>query len=181
MGAIRDAYRTDLQGLSWLDNSTRANAIIKLDAMIELIGYSTVDPNIGSPEALEKYYAAVQVKADDYYSNVVQAKAQHLKNMLARLSRPTERNRMDENPQYVDAYYHFWLNHFSVLAGIVQTPSYTHNAPEYLNFGALGMIAGHEISHGFDNFGRNFGPRGELKDVSFFEFFSLNVNKGLYV
>ncbi|KAG0024981.1 hypothetical protein BGZ82_010280 [Podila clonocystis] len=161
---IREAYRTDFQGLGWLDNSTRANAITKLDATIELIGYSTVDPNVGSAEALEKYYAAVQVKEDEYYSNVVRAKAQILKNLLARLGRPTERNRMDQDAQYVDAYYHFWLSHFAVLAGIVQPPSFTANAPEYLNFGALGMIAGHEISHGFDNFGRNYGPRGELHD-----------------
>lgn len=136
--------------------------------MIELIGYSTADPNVGSAEAREKYYAAVHIKDSEYYSNVIQAKAQILKNMLARLGRSPERNRMDEDPQYVDAYYHFWLNHFSVLAGIVQRPSFTANAPEYLNFGALGMIAGHEISHGFDNFGRNYGPRGELHDVSFF-------------
>ncbi|KAG0091545.1 hypothetical protein BGZ92_000418 [Podila epicladia] len=168
VGAIREAYRTDFQALGWLDNATRANAISKLDAMIELIGYSTVDPDVGSAEALEMYYTALQVKDTEYYSNVVQAKAQILKNMLARLGRSTERNRMDEHPHYVDAYYHFWLNHFSVLAGIVQPPSFTANAPEYLNFGALGMIAGHEISHGFDNFGRNYGPRGEMHDYSNF-------------
>ncbi|KAF9296135.1 Peptidase M13 [Mortierella antarctica] len=141
VGTIREAYRADFQALGWIDNSTRANAITKLDAMIDLIGYSTVDPNVGSAKALEKYYAAVHIKDSEYYSNVIQAKAQILKNMLARLGRSTERNRMDEDP---------------------------HNAPEYLNFGALGMIAGHEISHGFDNFGRNYGPRGELHDYSKF-------------
>ncbi|KAF9330213.1 hypothetical protein BG006_006831 [Podila minutissima] len=133
VGTIREAYRTDFQALGWLDNSTHANAITKLDAMIELIGYFTADPNVGSAEAHEKYYAAVHIKDSEYYSNLVQAKAQILKKMLYR-----------------------------------SAPYFTANTPECLNFGALGMITGHEIAHGFDNFDRNYGPRGELHDYSNF-------------
>lgn len=168
VGAVRDAYRSDFQELAWLDETTRANAITKLDAMIELIGYSNTDPNVGSAKDLEAYYAAVKITTEsggDYYVNMAQVKAHVIRTMLTQLGKPPNRDKMEMDPQYVNAYYNPFLNHFAVLAGIVQPPMLTPNAPEYLNFGALGMVAGHEIGHGFDNYGRRYDATGKLFDV----------------
>lgn len=169
VGAIRDAYRTDFQELVWLDKTTRANAIKKLDAMIELVGYSTTDPNVGSAKDLDVYYAAVKITTEsggDYYVNMAQAEAHVIRAMLTKLGKPPNRDQMQMDPQYVNAYYNPFLNHFAVLAGIVQPPMFSLNAPEYLNFGGLGMVAGHEIGHGFDNYGRRYDATGKLLDVS---------------
>ncbi|KAF9384409.1 hypothetical protein CPC16_008446 [Podila verticillata] len=167
VSGIRDAYRSDFQELSWLDKTTRANAITKLDAMLELIGYSTMDPNVGSAKDLDAYYAAVKITTEsggDYYDNMIQAKAHVIRTMLTQLGQPPNRDQMGMDPQYVNAYYNPLLNHFAVLAGIVQPPKFTPNAPEYLNFAALGMVAGHEIGHGFDNSGRRYDATGKLFD-----------------
>ncbi|KAF9975978.1 Peptidase M13 [Actinomortierella ambigua] len=162
--SIIEAYHANVLRQEWLDTITRDNAVKKLDAMLALIGASAVDPNVSSAPELEVYYEKVIAREDDYYSNAVQASAQALQQLLNRLGKPADRRRMREDPQAANAYYFNLMNHFGLLAGIVQPPMFTPGAPEYLNYGGVGMIIGHEISHGFDTLGRSLGPRGEQVD-----------------
>ncbi|KAF9972589.1 hypothetical protein BGZ73_004290 [Actinomortierella ambigua] len=159
--ALLETYRIELTELEWLDETTRQRALEKLDAMIEVIAYSRVNPDVSSSESLALYYSQLTINEDDYYGNQNRARAWRRAQRFSKAGKRKNRQEMDTTPQTVNAYYNPLLNQILFPAGILQKPIFATHDPEYLNFGSFGMIAGHEITHGFDNVGRTHGPDGK--------------------
>ncbi|KAG0253767.1 hypothetical protein DFQ27_007239 [Actinomortierella ambigua] len=164
INAIKGTYRTGFTNIDWLDNNTRANAIQKLDAIDTLVGWSAADPNIGSPAALEQYYDDVNVKQGDYYGSVGQGVRSFMKKNFARAGKRADRQRMNMDPHSVNAFYAPLSNQVAFPAAFVQPPMYRAGGPDYLNYGSLGFVAGHELTHGFDTNGRRFDATGRIRD-----------------
>ncbi|KAG0233984.1 hypothetical protein BGW42_006965 [Actinomortierella wolfii] len=162
--SLRDSFKTNLPKLDWLDNQTLANAVRKLDAIESLVGWSMADPNVGSPTDLERYFSNVKVNRRNYYSTMASASRTVVANALRRAGKKSQRQRMFPDPQTINAFYHPMTNQVIFPAAFVQPPMYRAGAPEYINYGAIGYIAAHEITHGFDISGRLFDADGLLRD-----------------
>ncbi|CAK9294803.1 unnamed protein product [Gordionus sp. m RMFG-2023] len=156
---IKLAYKTSLQNLNWMDITTKARSIAKVDAIKLKIGYPDY---IIIPKELDKDYRGLNMKKNSYFKNYLnQDIASHL-NKLKRLFEPIDKERYYLPPHFVDAYYAWAENDITFLAGLLQKPLYDRTYPETYLFGAIGSIISHEISHGFDNNGRKYDEKGNL-------------------
>ncbi|KAF9162046.1 hypothetical protein DFQ26_003898 [Actinomortierella ambigua] len=162
--ALRTTYRVELNEAEWLDEATRKKAIEKLEAIDEVVAYSRFDPDVASAQSLATYYRALEMRKNDFYGNQRRAKAWRKQRQYAKAGKPTNRRGMPVDPQMVNAFYNRYQNQIIFPAGIMQKPMFAAHDPEYLNFGGLGLIAGHEITHGFDDTGRFFGPDGKIEN-----------------
>ncbi|KAG0049846.1 hypothetical protein BGZ83_005339 [Gryganskiella cystojenkinii] len=162
--SIRSTYREDFPKLDWLDNTTREGALQKLNAIQGRIGYSTEDPDIKSSQSLDEHYKDVKIDDKDYYGNLVRALTWTAQKGLSNLGKPVNKKSVLFVPQTVNAYYSAFQNQIFFPAGILRPPFFQPENPEYLNYGAIGMIAAHEITHGFDNRGHLFDADGKLVD-----------------
>lgn len=151
---IRQALRTNLETLAWLEPSTRQAAIKKLDAMRLKIGY---------PRSWRDY-SSLKVSRRSYARNVLEGNAFLIRRELDKIGSRTNQNEWLMSPQSVNAYYNPSMNEIVIPAGILQPPFFDSNAPEALNYGAIGAVIGHEISHGFDDQGRLFDANGNVTD-----------------
>ncbi|KAL1920029.1 uncharacterized protein VTP21DRAFT_1175 [Calcarisporiella thermophila] len=147
---------------NWLDDQTRSIAQEKLAALVQKIGYGTQNPNIMSPASIAKYYEGVTATADDYFGNVLRANQVLAAKAFSEYGKPVDKSIWQMNPQTVNAYYSPLFNEIVFPAGILQTPFFNAKLPEYLNFGGMGVVVGHEISHAFDNSGRLFAANGSM-------------------
>lgn len=139
---------------AWLDAATKTAAQAKLDAMGLKIGY---------PDRWRDY-AALEVVPGDALGNVMRAAAFDYRRNLAKLGQPIDRSEWFMTPQTVNAYNDFARNEIVFPAGILQPPFFDANADPAVNYGAIGAVIGHEISHGFDDQGRKFDATGKLAD-----------------
>ncbi|KAG0233985.1 Endothelin-converting enzyme 1 [Actinomortierella wolfii] len=162
--AIKDASRKRFPKLDWLDKKTLANALRKLDAIEPLVGWSTVGPNIASPTEIEKHFASVKIKKGDYYGAIDQASRLLVSKTLERVGKKTVRQHMPVDPHIFSASYEAVSNQIVFAAAFVRPPMYRTGAPEYLNYGGIGQVAAHEITHAFDTSGRNFDYDGFLRN-----------------
>jgi endothelin-converting enzyme/putative endopeptidase len=144
----------DLDALAWMDAPTRAKALEKVQKLFNKIGY---------PDAWRKY-DALKVSRGSYAANVAEGSRFELRRKLAQVGKPVDRAEWDMTPPTVNAYYNPPLNEMVFPAGILQPPFYTKDAPMPVNFGGLGMVMGHELTHGFDDEGRQYDSDGNLKD-----------------
>jgi endothelin-converting enzyme/putative endopeptidase len=153
---IEGAMKTDLDGLSWMDAPTRAKALEKVHTLFNKIGY---------PDTWRSYDTlASKIRRGSYASNLVAGDRFELARKLAQVGKPVDRAEWDMTPPTVNAYYNPQLNEMVFPAGILQSPFFTKGAPAPINFGGLGMVMGHELTHGFDDEGRQFDPQGNLKE-----------------
>jgi endothelin-converting enzyme/putative endopeptidase len=153
---IEAAMEEDLQSLSWMDDATRAKAEAKVHKLFNKIGY---------PDTWRNYDALVpKIKRRSYVSNVVEAGRFELVRELAEIGKPVDRAEWHMTPPTVNAYYNAHLNEMVFPAGILQPPFYAKAAPVAVNFGGIGMVEGHELTHGFDDRGRKFDGDGNLTD-----------------
>jgi len=153
---IEAAMQSDLDTLAWMDTATRARAVEKVHKLWNKIGY---------PDQWRNYDAmASKVGRTSYASNVALAARFEMKRKLAQVGKPVDRAEWDMTPPAVNAYYNPSLNEMVFPAGILQAPFYAKAAPTAVNFGGLGMVMGHELTHGFDDEGRQFDADGNLKD-----------------
>ena len=152
--AIRGALKDDLRTLAWMSPDTRRAAIIKLDLMEERIGY---------PDKWRDY-SALDIKRDSYVQNVMRANEFEQKRQLNKIGKPVDKNEWGMTPQTVNAYYSPLRNNINFPAGILQPPFFDPKAPAAVNFGALGFVMGHEMTHGFDDQGAQFDGHGNLKN-----------------
>lgn len=150
--AIRAALRTDLQTLAWMSPETRTAAIAKLDLMGERIGY---------PDKWRDY-SALDIERDSYAQNVMRANEFESKRELAEIGKPVDLTEWLQTPPTVNAYYFPPQNNINFPAGILQPPFFDPKAPMAVNFGALGFVMGHEMTHGFDDQGSRFDGHGNL-------------------
>ncbi|KAF9121609.1 hypothetical protein BGX30_002460 [Mortierella sp. GBA39] len=162
--SLLQTYAQAFPTLSWLDEPTRAGAVQKIDAMQKLIGYTTDGPNVVSSISLQSYYSNLTVSKSDHFGNQLRYAVWDKTREKSQLDQPVNQKKMRDPPQTVDAFYDGQSNHIIFPAGILQPPFFHVDNPEYLNYGTLGVAAGHEITHGFDNMGKNYDYTGRVKN-----------------
>jgi len=151
---LKAAYRARIQALSWMSPQTKAKALEKLAAM---------DVQIGYPKKW-KDYTALRVREDDLYGDVARARGWRWDYDVARLNQPVDRDEWGMTPQTVNAYNRGEFNEVVFPAAILQPPVFDPNADPAVNYGAIGAVIGHEMSHGFDDQGRQYDAHGALND-----------------
>lgn len=149
---ISQAFGRELDLLTWMDGPTREKAKAKLGTLANLIGY---------PAKWKSYDWEV---SDAHATNVLQGRAFELKERLAKVGKPVDRGEWEMTPPTVNAYYNPLKNQMVFPAGILQPPFYSVDAAIPVNLGAMGMVVGHELTHGFDDQGSQFDADGNLKD-----------------
>jgi putative endopeptidase len=150
--AIQDAFAAELPGLTWMDDETRARALEKLN---------TFAPHIGYPSKWKKY--DFKVAKGQFFANSLAGSKWQVTWTLGRIGKPVDREEWGMFPQTVNAYYNPTKNEIVFPAAILQTPFFSAKAAIPVNLGAIGMVIGHEITHGFDDEGSKFAPDGNLK------------------
>ena len=148
------ALRTDLQTLPWMSPATREAAIVKLRAFTIKIGY---------PDKWRDY-SALKIDRVSYIQNALRAAQFETARDLAKIGKPVDRGEWEMTPSTVDAYNNGQLNEIVFPAGILQPPFYDPARDDAYNYGGIGVVIGHEITHGFDDQGAQFDPQGNLKN-----------------
>ncbi|MGH3801306.1 MAG: M13 family metallopeptidase, partial [Pseudonocardiaceae bacterium] len=149
-----DAFRSSIDGLDWMSDETKVEARHKLGKLAVKIGY----PNKW------KDYSKLTVARDDLVGNLLRsAQLEHQRN-LDRLGKPVDRDEWFTTPQTINAFYHASRNEITFPAAILQPPFFDATADDAVNYGAIGGIIGHEISHAFDDQGRKYDGIGNLRD-----------------
>jgi putative endopeptidase len=151
---IEASMKDDLAHLSWMDEATRGRAQEKLHKIANMIGY---------PDAWRKY-DGLTIDKNAYAGNVMRASTFEKKRDLGKIGKPVDRKDWEMTPPTVNAYYNPSLNEMVFPAGILQAPFFSTGAPQGVNFGAIGMVMGHELTHGFDDEGRQFDGDGNLRE-----------------
>ena len=151
---IRLAMHDTIEGLDWMSPETKARAIEKLGAFNAKVGY---------PDDW-KEYAGVKVDRDTHFQNYVAAKRWNVRDDLSQVGKPVDRGRWHMTPPTSNAYYSPLMNEIVFPAGILQPPAFDVAATDAVNYGAIGVVIGHEISHGFDDKGSKFDAQGRLKN-----------------
>ncbi|MBT8262203.1 MAG: M13 family metallopeptidase [Bacteroidia bacterium] len=147
------AYKDRIQTLEWMSDSTKTKAIQKLDKFTVKIGY---------PDKW-KDYSTMNVKPENgYFENIVAVGEWQLKDNLDRVDEPVDRTEWGMSPQTVNAYFQPFNNEIVFPAAILQPPFYDYKADEAVNYGGIGAVIGHEISHAFDDSGSRFDGDGNL-------------------
>ncbi|MFC3071116.1 M13 family metallopeptidase [Phenylobacterium soli] len=154
VGDIRTALAARIEKLDWMGPQTRARALEKLSKFTVKIGYPTH----------WRDYAKLELKANDLYGNVTRAGAFEWNRDVARLNQPVDKSEWGMTPQTVNAYYNFANNEIVFPAAILQAPFFDPDADPAINYGGIGGVIGHEISHGFDDQGRKSDGDGVLRD-----------------
>ncbi len=155
-GMVEDllwAMEQQINAVDWMSEETRKQALKKLAAFNYKIGY---------PDEW-KSYEGLDIRRDDYFGNLVRAGRMEMARNLAKIDKPVDKGEWGMNPQVVNAYYHPLLNEVVFPAGILQPPFFSENADDASNYGSMGAIIGHEITHGFDDSGAQFDADGNLK------------------
>ena len=151
---LRTAMGETIQGLSWMSPETRKRALEKL---------STFNPKIGYPDTW-KDYSKVAISRASYWDDVVEGRKFNVRDNLATIGKPVDRGRWGMTPPTSDAYYNPLLNEIVFPAGILQPPAFSMDANDAVNYGAIGVVIGHEISHGFDDQGAQYDAQGRLNN-----------------
>lgn len=143
-----------IEGLEWMGPDTKKKALEKL---------STFNPKIGYPDKW-KDYSSVKIRRDSFWNNMVAAVQFNVADDRARIGKPTDKSRWGITPPTSDAYYNPLFNEIVFPAGILQPPAFSMDAVDAVNYGAIGVVIGHEISHGFDDQGAQFDAQGRLNN-----------------
>ncbi|HXZ49297.1 MAG TPA: M13-type metalloendopeptidase [Usitatibacter sp.] len=148
------AYRESIEGLTWMGPETKKAALAKLAALA---------PHIGYP-AKWRDYSKLEIEPGDLVGNVMRGQRFDYERNIAKLGKPVDREEWLLSPQTVNAYYYPPMNEVVFPAAILQPPFFDASADDALNYGAIGAVIGHEISHGFDDHGSQYDAQGNLRD-----------------
>ena len=151
---IEDAMGQDIQSLTWMSPATKQQALIKLHAVVNKVGY---------PDKWRDY-SSVDVKPGDFVGNVQRATVFESHRQLNKIGKPLDRSEWGMTPPTVNAYYDPQMNDINFPAGVLQPPLYDPKMDDAPNYGNTGGTIGHELTHGFDDEGRQFDAKGNLKD-----------------
>jgi putative endopeptidase len=143
-----------ITGLDWMSDETKRRALEKL---------ATFNPKIGYPDRW-KDYRSVSITRASYWDDVVAGRRFGVHDNLSTIGKPVDRGRWGMTPPTSDAYYNPLLNEIVFPAGILQSPAFSMDANDAVNYGAIGVVIGHEISHGFDDQGAQFDAGGRLRN-----------------
>ncbi|HEY3999931.1 MAG TPA: M13 family metallopeptidase [Candidatus Xenobia bacterium] len=151
---IKAALRADLQTLAWLSRPTRQKAVEKIDAFQEKIGY---------PDKWRDY-SGLSIEKVPYVQNVLQARQFNFAFDIHKINKPVDRTEWDMSPPTVNAYYNPAMNEIVFPAGILQPPFFDPNRDDAYNYGGIGAVMGHEMTHGFDDQGSLYDRKGNLQN-----------------
>ncbi|MSV35046.1 MAG: M13 family peptidase [Bryobacterales bacterium] len=154
VGEIEEAMAGDLQSLAWMTPATQQQALVKLRAVLN---------KIGTNDKWETY-STIKISRDDFYGNTGRASQYEIRRTLARIGKPTDKALWEMSQPTVNAYYDPVRNNINFPAGILQPPFYDNQMDDAVNYGAIGSVIGHELTHGFDDEGRQFDAQGNLRD-----------------
>ncbi|HLJ87161.1 MAG TPA: M13 family metallopeptidase [Candidatus Angelobacter sp.] len=152
--ALETALKQDISSLPWMTDATKKQALVKLAAIQNKIGY----PNQW------RDYSSLNVVRGDAIGNSMRAAAFEVQRDLNKIGKPLDRQEWGMTPPTVNAYYSATEDNINFPAGILQPPFFDFKADDALNFGGIGAVIGHELTHGFDDEGRKFDPEGNLRD-----------------
>jgi putative endopeptidase len=154
VNALEKALGEDIQNLPWMSDTTKKQAEIKLAAITNKIGY---------PDKWRDY-SALNIVQGDLLGNYLRANEFESKREVNKISKPVDRGEWEMTPPTVNAYYEPTKNEIVFPAGILQPPFFDKKMDDGVNFGAIGLVIGHELTHGFDDEGRQYDPTGNLTD-----------------
>jgi putative endopeptidase len=154
VAAIESEMEKDINSLTWMSDETKQQALIKLRGVTNKIGY---------PDRWRDY-SSIVVKKDDLQGDVARTREFEQRRDLNKIGRPVDRQEFHMTPPTVNAYYSPQENNINFPAGILQPPFYNNSADMAVSFGAIGSVIGHELTHGFDDQGRQFDADGNLRD-----------------
>ncbi len=169
---LRVALGKHIAGLTWMSDSTKVNAQKKLDAFTVKIGY---------PDKWKDYSSMEIDPEKSYYENLHEISMWHQRDMYSKWGKPVDKTEWGMTPQTVNAYYNPLANEIVFPAAILQAPFFDPEASDAENYGGIGVVIGHEMTHGFDDQGRNFDANGNMinwwieEDITAFD----NLTKGL--
>ncbi len=152
--ALEKSLDDDVHSLPWMTQETKQQAKIKLTAIRNKIGYPDV----------WRDYSKLTVKPGDLLGNFLRANEFEARRQIAKIGKPVDRTEWGMTPPTVNAYYSPPRNEIVFPAGILQPPFFDKNMDDGVNFGGIGVVIGHELTHGFDDQGRKYDPQGNLRD-----------------
>jgi putative endopeptidase len=152
--AIERALQDDIEQVTWMTPVTKEQALVKLKGIEDKIGYPSH----------WRDYSSVKITRDNYLGNVEQASSFEFERWVAKIGKPVDRGEWTMTPPTINAYYDPQLNTINFPAGILQSPYFEKSMDDSVNYGAIGMVIGHELTHGFDDQGRKFDVHGNLRD-----------------
>ena len=154
LGLFLTAMKERIENVDWMSDTTKQKALEKLSKLGVKIGY---------PDKW-KDYSKLEIKNDSYVENGIRAAHFEFARDLAKIGKPVDKSEWHMTPQTVNAYYNPVNNEIVFPAAILQPPFFNQNADDAVNYGAMGAIIGHEITHGFDDQGRHYDANGNLTD-----------------
>ncbi|MBR1490830.1 MAG: M13 family metallopeptidase [Bacteroidales bacterium] len=152
---LRTALGEHIDGLEWMSDTTKVRAHEKLAAFTVKIGY---------PDKWKDYSTLTIDPKNTYYENLRNASAWYVQDNLSKLGKPTDKTEWGMTPQTVNAYYNPTTNEICFPAGILQKPFFDPEADDAVNYGGIGVVIGHEMSHGFDDQGSMFDAKGNMEN-----------------
>jgi putative endopeptidase len=151
---LKKSLKQRIESLTWMGPQTKQEALAKLDKMGVKVGY---------PDKWRDY-SGLTISSESYVSNVLNSQVFEFRFSMDKVGKPVDRTEWGMTPQTVNAYYNPNRNEIVFPAGILQPPFFNMDADDAINYGAIGMVIGHEMTHGFDNMGRQFDKDGNLRD-----------------
>ena len=151
---LQEAFKARIENLAWMSDETKAKALTKMAAFT---------PKIGYPDKWRDW-TGLSTNRDSYIGNVLAANEFNYKWNLSKIGKPVDRSEWGMSPQTVNAYYNPQMNEIVFPAAILQPPFFDAKADDALNYGGIGAVIGHEMTHGFDDQGSRFGPSGNFEN-----------------
>lgn len=151
---LKEALGDRIKGLEWMSEQTKSKALEKLSTIMVKVGY---------PDKWRDY-SALEIKNDSYWENIQRSNIFDYEYMISEAGKPVDRSKWYMTPQTVNAYYNPATNEICFPAGILQYPFFDMNADDAFNYGAIGVVIGHEMTHGFDDQGRLYDKDGNLEE-----------------
>lgn len=151
---LSETFASRIENLDWMSAETKEKALEKLHAFTPKIGYTDK----------WKTYDSLEIKEDDFFGNVIRSREWAYQDMVNQFGKPVDRTRWGMTPPTVNAYYNAVNNEIAFPAGILQFPFFAFEADDAINYGAIGAVIGHEMTHGFDDSGSQYAADGNLKN-----------------
>lgn len=151
---LLSVFRARIEMLDWMSETTKKEALVKLNAIGRKLGY---------PEVWEDY-SSLKISRDSYFENVLELNRYSVADNFSDINKPVDKGEWGMPAHMVNAYYHPLLNEIAFPAGIMQPPFFDENTEDAVNYGRIGMVIGHEFTHGFDDMGSKFAADGSFKN-----------------